>query len=117
MVDKFNCKDCEAPESCGECPRERSRFTMPLTGDLVECDCCYKEYRYFIWAMGSDRFLCKACVASRPSAYLDNIDAAEAKMEREEELMYDEIEERTRRENGPRPGHKSERKKRKKWQN
>ena len=75
---------------------------MPLTGDLVECDHCYKEYKYFIWSMGSDRFLCKACVASRPSAYLDNIDAAEAKMEKEEEQMYEEIEERTRRENGPR---------------
>ena len=63
----------------------------PLTGDKVNCDMCGKEYEYFIWAFGSDKCLCRGCVRKRPSAYLDDIDAVS--LDKEEQLVYDEIEE------------------------
>lgn len=82
------CSGCEA------CKRERCRFTKPLTGDIVKCDDCEKSYKYFIWAMGSDRYLCRGCVRKRPSAYLDNIDAID--IDKEQDIIYDEIDKEER---------------------
>jgi hypothetical protein len=67
----------------------------PSTGDLVKCDMCRKTYRYFIWAMGSDKCLCRGCVRKRPSAYLDGIDAID--IGKEQDIIDDEIGEQERR--------------------
>jgi hypothetical protein len=64
---------------------------MPLTGDIVECDCCQKTYKYFVWSFGSDTCLCRGCVRNRPSAYLDGIDAVD--LDAEQEVIHNEIEE------------------------
>jgi hypothetical protein len=63
----------------------------PLTGDIVECDCCQKTYKYFVWSFGSTTLLCRGCVRKRPSAYLDGIDAVD--LDAEQDVIHDEIEE------------------------
>jgi hypothetical protein len=52
---------------------------------------CKEPYKYFIWAMGSDKCLCRGCVWKRPSAYLANIDAID--INKEQDIIDDEIEE------------------------
>lgn len=47
----------------------------PNYGELVVCDMCGITYKYFVWAFGSDKHLCRKCVNKRPQSYLDNIDA------------------------------------------
>lgn len=92
------CSDCD------KCRYDRCRFKMPHPGEKVECDMCHKEYKYFIWADGSDRFLCWPCVYKRPAAYLDNIDAVD--LDAEQELISKEIEAKQVQEYGPREGYK-----------
>lgn len=75
---------------------------MPNPGENIECDMCGKEYKYFIWAFGSNRFLCRSCVHKRPSAFLDNIDPID--IEAEQELIFNEIEAKRVEEQGPREG-------------
>ncbi len=68
-----------------------------LVGDEVKCDRCGKVYKFFIWSLGSDVCLCRQCVLSRPSAYLDNIDRVDYRppnhMTVEEEIEQEEARE------------------------
>ncbi len=68
---------------------------MTISGEKVICDMCGKTYKFFIWAFGSDKHLCRKCVTKRPSAYLDNIDAID--IDKEHDVIYDEIEEQNQR--------------------
>lgn len=56
---------------------------------------CGKTYSYFIWAMGSDRCLCRKCVDRRPQSVLDGIDDG-IDLNREQDQIYEEIEEQNR---------------------
>ncbi len=44
----------------------------PNYGELVICDWCGIKYKFFIWAFGSDKHLCRKCVNNRPQAHLDD---------------------------------------------
>ncbi len=61
----------------------------PTYGELVICDMCGKTYSFFVWAMGSDKHLCRKCVNNRPHADLDSIDAID--IEKEHDIIYKEI--------------------------
>ncbi len=68
-----------------------------MNGELTTCDMCGKTYKFFIWAFGSDKNLCRKCVTNRPQAYLDSIDVID--ISKEHDIIYDEIEERHHRDN------------------
>ncbi len=67
----------------------------PTHGELVICDMCGKTYKFFIWAFGSDKHLCRKCVNKRPQSYLDNIDAID--IGEEHDMIHEETEEQDRR--------------------
>lgn len=50
---------------------------------------CGKTYKFFVWALGSDKHLCVKCVHKRPMAYLDNIDAID--LERDHDIITEEM--------------------------
>jgi hypothetical protein len=49
----------------------------PVHGEIVKCDMCGREYKFFVWAMGNDTLLCRSCCVSRPQSALNHIDDME----------------------------------------
>jgi hypothetical protein len=45
----------------------------PIHGEKVNCDMCGKEYKFFVWALGSDACLCRKCCGKREQSALDHI--------------------------------------------
>ncbi len=70
----------------------------PIHGDKVTCEICNRPYLYFVWAFASDRKVCHRCIHKRPQSILDGLDDR-IDIDKEQDLIYDEIEERERRDN------------------
>ena len=67
----------------------------PNHGELVICDNCGKQYKFFIWAFGNDSHLCRKCVNKRPQSYLDDIDAID--IGKEHDIIHAESDEQDQR--------------------
>ena len=75
------------------------REYLPELGTVVECEICGNPHKYFRWSNGNYSKLCQRCVLNRPFPYEEDYDV---RVREEEDAVYNEIEDRNRRDFGPR---------------